>query len=334
MERSRRSGMRCFRAGCRPARSARIAVVPSVEWLSTTITLKGKSVRCARALFTASATVRTRFRTGMTTLASTGKGSVRRRNVAKRRGEPGPDPLEMRRRRLLHLLLERPVPGIDVGKVAPPAAPVLSRLPPPCSFRHDGEALREMEEFTIGRDLQAEVVPAGPSAGRDLPVFPDRPAGGGRREQDQGTEIEAVAEASLLIVVHGMFPEGFAADLGIVRIDHPRPGRLGRSKQAARGAGIGPDIPGRKIEQVACGDPGKEGVPGPAGGGVIAGKRLTAGRKRISAAGVEDNDLPDQGVPEKFLQKSFIPGTGARGITAVIMDALAISQRHRSGASC
>ena len=49
-----------------------MAVVRSVEWLSTTITLKEDEARCARALRAASATVRSRLRTGMTTLARTG----------------------------------------------------------------------------------------------------------------------------------------------------------------------------------------------------------------------------------------------------------------------
>ncbi len=78
-----------------------------------------------------------------------GKGVVRRRNVPERRGKPGPDPLEMRRRRRLHLLLERPVTRIDVGKVHPVPLCGADR-PGRVRLRHRGEALREMEEFPIG----------------------------------------------------------------------------------------------------------------------------------------------------------------------------------------
>ena len=53
-----------------------ISLVPSVEWLSMTITLKEKSATCDKADWTASAIVRTRFRTGMMTDAITGKCSV------------------------------------------------------------------------------------------------------------------------------------------------------------------------------------------------------------------------------------------------------------------
>jgi hypothetical protein len=49
-----------------------VSPVPSVEWLSTTITLNANGVFCDSALFTASAIVRARFRTGITTLAFTG----------------------------------------------------------------------------------------------------------------------------------------------------------------------------------------------------------------------------------------------------------------------
>jgi hypothetical protein len=110
-----------------------------------------------------------------------------------------------------------------------------------------------------------------------------------------------------------MLPEGFAADLGVIRVDHSRPGCFGHSEQAARGAGVGPNISGEKIEQVACGNLGKEGVPGSSGGGVIAGQRLAAGWKRISVPGAENDNFSDQRVSENFLQEIFIAGTGAPG---------------------
>ena len=112
------------------------------------------------------------------------------RHITKFGREPGPDPLEMRRCRGLHLLLERPVPGIDVGEVSPAARAGLRR-----GCLDQGEPLREMEEIVIGGDLETEIVPAGPPVCRYLPVFPDRPAGGGPRKKDQGAEVEAVAQA-------------------------------------------------------------------------------------------------------------------------------------------
>ena len=75
MPRSRRSGTTWTSRGSRTPRS--ISVVPSVEWLSTTTTLKGNGACCESALTTASRIVRSRFLTGMTTLASTGKCSSR-----------------------------------------------------------------------------------------------------------------------------------------------------------------------------------------------------------------------------------------------------------------
>ena len=48
----------------------RISPVRSVEWLFTTITLNGKLVFCSKALFTASAIVFSRLKTGMITEAS------------------------------------------------------------------------------------------------------------------------------------------------------------------------------------------------------------------------------------------------------------------------
>ena len=157
----------------------------------------------------------------------------------------------------------------------------------------------------IGGDFEAEVVPAGPPVRRYLPVFPDRPAGGGRRKKDQGAEVEAVAEAPRLVVVEGMFPERSPAASRIVRIDHPRPG-LRRLDQAVRGAGIETD-PGRigEKEQVPRCRTGEEGVPRPAGDRAIDGHRLAAGRQASGISGVEENDLPDQGIPEKLLQKPF-----------------------------
>ena len=64
----------------------------------------------------------------------------------------------------------------------------------------------------IGGYLETEIVPAGPPVCRHLPVFPDRPAGGGPREKDQGAEVEAVAEAPGLVVVEGMFPDALPND--------------------------------------------------------------------------------------------------------------------------
>ena len=50
--------------------SSRILVVPSVEWLSTTMTLNLNVVFCDKADFTASATVFALLYTGITTEAS------------------------------------------------------------------------------------------------------------------------------------------------------------------------------------------------------------------------------------------------------------------------
>ena len=53
------------------ASSSRMRVVPSVEWLSTTMTLYSNAVSCLRAESTASAMVFSRLNTGMMTEAST-----------------------------------------------------------------------------------------------------------------------------------------------------------------------------------------------------------------------------------------------------------------------
>ena len=98
-------------------RSERTEVVPSVEWLSTTRTLNGKSVSCDSALFTASAIVSFRFRTGMTTEASTGKEPVDCATSLEVMGRQiSPDPFQVIREDRLHLLLGGLVSGIDVGK--------------------------------------------------------------------------------------------------------------------------------------------------------------------------------------------------------------------------
>jgi hypothetical protein len=175
-----------------------------------------------------------------------GKGAIRNRDVPERRGKTSPDPSEMRRRLLLHLLLEQSILRIDVGEVVLAGLSGSTRA---CrsGFRHDGKALRKVENPAVGRDLQPKAVPARPSGWREVSVFPERPAGGGGRDQDQGAEIEAVADASRLVIVQGMFAEDFAAEFGVVRIDHPRPGRRGRGEQTVRGAGIDPDVRSEEI---------------------------------------------------------------------------------------
>ncbi len=216
----------------------------------------------------------------------------------------------MRRRRGLHLLLERPVPGIDIGEVSPAARFGLSRRR---GAIDQGEPLRQMEEIVIGGDFETEIVPAGPPIGRQLPVFSDRPAGGGPRQEDQRAEVKAVAEAPDLVVVERVFPVALPNDLRIVRIGHPRPG-LRRRDQTVRGAGIETD-PGRigeKKEIPRC-RTGKERVPRPAGDRAIDGDRLAAGRQASGISGVEENDLPDQGIPEELLQEPFKAGDGGFG---------------------
>ena len=66
------TGIMWTRLGCLAASSSRMSVVPSVEWLSTTITLNLPSSFWSSADLTASAMVRTRLRTGIMTDASTG----------------------------------------------------------------------------------------------------------------------------------------------------------------------------------------------------------------------------------------------------------------------
>ncbi len=170
-----------------------------------------------------------------------------------------------------------------------------------------------MEEIVIGGDFEAEIVPAGPPIGGQLPVFSDCPAGGCPRQEDQRAEVKAVAETPALIVVERAFPVALPNDLRIVRIGHPCPG-LSRRDQPVRGAGVETD-PGRiggKKEIPRC-RTGKEGVPRPTGERAIDGDRLAAGRQATGISGVEENNLPDQGIPEELLQEPVKPGVVASG---------------------
>ena len=75
MPRSLRSGRRrTTRSSADKLRTT--SSVPSVEWLSTTITLNLNVVSCDSADFIASAIVRTRLRTGIITEATTGKAGT------------------------------------------------------------------------------------------------------------------------------------------------------------------------------------------------------------------------------------------------------------------
>ena len=67
----------------------------SVEWLSTTITLKEKSAVWPSALWTASRMVRSRLRTGMMTLASNREHVARTGHGTKFRRQPGADSPQM-----------------------------------------------------------------------------------------------------------------------------------------------------------------------------------------------------------------------------------------------
>ncbi len=91
--------------------------MPSLEWLSTTITLNANGVFWESALARPRRSVRARLRTGITTLALTGKSPPRRGHGRERRREVRADPPQVRGRHGLHLDLVVALPGIDVGEV-------------------------------------------------------------------------------------------------------------------------------------------------------------------------------------------------------------------------
>ena len=139
----------------------------------------------------------------MTTLASTGK-RIRHRGGKSRNSGARKAPIRLRCAVAAASISSwsGPVAGIDVGEVR--------TLPVPASAGDastSGEPLRKMEEIVIGGYFETEVVPAGPPVGRDFPVFPDRPAGGGRERRIRGPKSKPSRRLPGLVVVERMFPD-------------------------------------------------------------------------------------------------------------------------------
>ncbi|GBC83581.1 hypothetical protein HRbin10_02731 [bacterium HR10] len=125
----------------------------------------------------------------------------------------------------LHLLLRRTIARIHVAE---DLLQGLSLAEDNIRATTDGQTFGHAHDLADGRDLQPQVIKPGPSEIRgDRALAPQRAPHDLLREEEDRAEIELLADAPQLVIVHRTREQPVPFRFEIIRIDDPRAALLG-----------------------------------------------------------------------------------------------------------